>query len=516
MTDNRQRTIRLEQLLKGIVDYTVPADIVVSGLSCDSRSVKEGELFIARTGHQDDGVRYIEDAFSRGAVAALAEQSLPSDDRPIFKVEQLENQLPEIVDQFFGKPDDATHIVGFTGTNGKTSCALLTARAMRQLGHTSAVVGTLGAGLVDGDFLPLGNTTPDRITISRLLDGFVNEHQADVIAMEVSSHALVQGRVSGLNIRTAVFTNLSHEHLDYHGSMAAYAQAKFKLFLMPSVKQVVINLDDPYAESLIKAVKQSNPTANIVGYASSLEHEASAIQFNIDYICVQSAEFSLSGIQAELLTSWGKIQLNVSLLGEFNLMNCLAVLGVLMAEGVSLDQAILAMSSLEPITGRLELASKTEKPAVYIDYAHTPDALEKVLQALKPLCPENLWAIFGCGGDRDKAKRPEMARVAEQLADKIVVTDDNPRGELSESILDGIRSGFTYPEKVTFKSNRKEAIAYAINTAVENDVVLIAGKGHEDYQLIRAEDGSVQSIPFSDIAEAKACLAVRKERPHVS
>ncbi|MHB8823100.1 MAG: UDP-N-acetylmuramoyl-L-alanyl-D-glutamate--2,6-diaminopimelate ligase, partial [Pseudomonadaceae bacterium] len=389
--------------------------------------------------------------------------------------------------RFYGEPSRILHLLGVTGTNGKTSVSQLVAQALDRLGERCGIIGTLGNGF-HGELEQGYHTTPDTIGVQATLAS-LKQHEARAVAMEVSSHGLEQGRVAALAFDVAVFTNLSRDHLDYHGSMEAYAAAKARLFDMPGLRCRVINLDDAFGRSLAAQPQESR----LITY--SLE-DASA-----DLYCPEP-QLDDDGIHARLITPQGERSLRSPLLGRFNVSNVLAAVGALLGMDWPLDEILAVLPELHGPAGRMQRLGGGDLPLVVVDYAHTPDALEKVLTALRPHARGQLVCLFGCGGERDRGKRALMAQVAERLADRVVATDDNPRNEPAEQILEDIRQGFAQPERVQFRPGRGAAIAAAIAAAQPEDVVLLAGKGHEDYQEIC---GVRQ--PFSDLDEARKALA---------
>jgi UDP-N-acetylmuramoyl-L-alanyl-D-glutamate--2,6-diaminopimelate ligase len=371
------------------------------------------------------------------------------------------------------------------------------------LGKSCGVIGTMGFGLLKNTepkpndivevnkikFTSTGMTTADAIQMQEISSQLLSQG-AEVVAMEVSSHGLVQHRVEALDINTAIFTNLSHDHLDYHKTMAAYGQAKLKLFTMPSIQSVVINSDDLFAEKILNALSKD---VSAVTYGMHLESNYENY-FAFTDVCPDK-----QGMKATLHSPEGEFLVQTQLIGHFNLHNLLAVIAVLWVNGYDLESVIKHIPFLKPVAGRMELLPTVLKFQVVVDYAHTPDALKQALLALKPFVTGRLWCVFGCGGDRDKEKRPEMAKVAEALADNIIVTNDNPRNEVPENIFSDIRRGFSRAHQEI--PDRADAIAFAIQQAAEGDVILIAGKGHEDYQLIGGERFS-----FSDQKQARLVL----------
>lgn len=464
---------------------------LIRELTLDSRKVRPGDLFLAVPGVQQDGRQHIEDAISRGAAAVAFEAEgapeVESEVAELVPVRNLAEQLSAIAGRFYGEPSRGLRLIGVTGTNGKTSVSFLIAQALDRLGERCGIIGTLGSGFYGA--LVLGrHTTPDAIGLQATLAGLRLEG-ARAVSMEASSHGLAQGRVAALAFDVAVFTNLTRDHLDYHGSMQAYGEAKAALFRMPDLSCRVINLDDPFGRRLAAETAESR----LITY--SLEDSGA------DLYCtdIQPDEY---GIQARLVTPHGDRRLRTQLLGHFNLSNTLAAIGALLGLNHSLDEILAVLPELEGPAGRMQRLGGGEKPLVVVDYAHTPDALEKVLAALRSHTSGRLLCLFGCGGERDRGKRPLMAAVAERLADQVLVTDDNPRNEDPKRIIDEVRTGFADPQRVIFQHGRAEAIAHLIASSETHDVVLLAGKGHENYQEIRGE-----RLPFSDLEQAEQALA---------
>ncbi len=464
---------------------------MIRELTLDSRTVRAGDLFLAVPGLSQDGRIHIADAIARGAAAVAYESegapALPEGDAVLLPVKNLSAQLSAIAGRFYGEPSRAMRLIGVTGTNGKTSVSQLIAQALDRLGERCGIVGTLGNGFHHA--LESGrHTTPDPVSVQATLAN-LKQAGARAVAMEVSSHGLDQGRVAALAFDIAVFTNLSRDHLDYHGTMQAYGAAKARLFAWPGLRCRVLNLDDAFGRELAAQRVESR----LIGY--SLD-DASA------YLYCRQARFSDEGVRAELVTPHGEGLLRSSLLGRFNLSNLLAVVGALLGMDYPLDEILAVMPQLQGPLGRMQRLGGGSQPLLVVDYAHTPDALEKVLEALRPHVQGELLCLFGCGGDRDRGKRPLMASIAERLADRVVVTDDNPRNESPAAILADIRAGFDAPDNAEFVEGRGAAIARLVASARPGDVVLLAGKGHEDYQEI----AGVRQ-PFSDLQEAAAALA---------
>lgn len=449
---------------------------MIERLSSDSRRAAPGTAFFAYPGEGADGRAYIDDAIGRGAAAVLWEEegfAWKSDWRvPNAPVRGLKQAAGQLAHEFYGKPSESLWMCGVTGTNGKTSCSHWVSSLLNKKQIPSRVIGTLGSG-IPGTLQSAVNTTPDALEIHRLLREFVDE-KAEAVAMEVSSHGLEQGRVNGVEFDCALFTNLTQDHLDYHGSMEAYGEAKARLFEMPGLGSAVLNVDDAFGARLARRLAGR---VRVIGYGQGAR---SAVRVE-DYL----SPAALDGIATGQL-------------GAFNVLNALGVLGCLVAYGVPRAEAAALLQALPPVPGRMEKVA--EEPLVVVDYAHTPDAIEKVLQALRPVAQKRggrLAIVFGAGGDRDPTKRPLMGAVARRLADQALVTSDNPRSEDPLQIIRQIGLPDAEPD-------RAAAIARAIAQAQPNDVVLIAGKGHESYQEIAG-----RRLPFSDAAVARAAVARR-------
>lgn len=484
------------------------ASLMISGLQLDSRKLVPGDLFIAFPGLQSDGRHYLAQAKAAGAVAALVESedfnATSETPLPMIAIESLANKVSGIAGRFYADPSASLPVIGITGTNGKTTCTQLLAQLYTLLGKPTGMIGTLGYGLLPSDevsakssLTDTGLTTPDAVSVQRILADLVNDGAA-AVAMEVSSHSLDQGRVAGLHFSAAAFTNLSQDHLDYHQTMAAYQQTKAQLFNMPGLQNAIVNSDDAAGRIIIAELATSS---EVTCYSYSCSQKDADIY-------VEAPAFGSQGIRARLNTPWGQGELHSHLQGEFNLSNLLAVIGVACAEGYALPAVLAAVEQLKPVPGRLEVVDAQVLPVVVVDYAHTGDALEKALTALRPACQGRLWCVFGCGGDRDQGKRPVMGAIAAELADQLVITSDNPRGEDAKAIIDAVLEGVsTDSSKASSPKvfvDRRAAIRFAVNNAAEQDVVLIAGKGHEDYQLIKD-----QRLPFNDVAEARLALRER-------
>jgi UDP-N-acetylmuramoyl-L-alanyl-D-glutamate--2,6-diaminopimelate ligase len=472
----------------------IPRDIVIRGLVLDSRHVEPGDAFVAIAGFGAHGLGFVEQAQAAGASAILFEPPAPAEfDVPAdaIAVPGLRARMGEMADRFHARPSRDMSMVGVTGTNGKTSTVQLLAQAWHLRGLRAASIGTLGAGLY-GEVVPTGFTTPLVLQMHALL-AQLRDAGAKAVAMEVSSHALDQGRVDAVHFDVAVFTNLTRDHLDYHGDMAGYGAAKARLFAWPELQAAVINLDDAFGREMMAQLPQD---LRAIGLSSRDQAQASVRAGNL--------RLDANGIAFDLTVENDCYGVQSKLLGRFNVDNLLAVAGALHALGDAPADIARTLSKLQPIHGRMNrLGGDGQRPLVVIDYAHTPDALEQALASLRDHAPARLICVFGCGGERDVGKRPLMAACAERLADRVIVTDDNPRGEDGDAIVADILAGFARPDSVTVQRDRAQAIARAIEEAGADDIVLIAGKGHEPYQ----EVAGVRH-PFDDTAVARQCLEV--------
>ncbi len=467
----------------------------IKHLTADSRQVQAGSLFFAYKGEAADGRAYIPQAIANGASAVIWEQSgfaWNADwDVPNQPVLDLKQEVGAIASEFYGLPSQSLWMIGVTGTNGKTTCTHWLAQAFAVLNRQSAVIGTLGNGLV-GKLSTAINTTPDAIILHRLLAEFLAQ-KTEIVAMEVSSHGLDQGRVNGVNFDVAVFTNLTRDHLDYHGDMQAYGEAKKKLFTWNGLRVAVLNRDDAFGKQL--ATELSAQGKKVMTYGLNQDF------IGTNDISVKSMQLSDVGMTLEVITPKGDATIHASVIGEFNAYNLLAVLAALLASDVALGDAVKALSLIQPVAGRMEQYGGGKYPLIVVDYAHTPDALEKVLKVLRSqMSPTSeLICVFGCGGDRDQGKRPLMGKVATGLASRVIVTSDNPRNEPPARIISAILAGAD--DNATSIESRAAAIKYAIHQAKKGDVVLIAGKGHENYQEIAGV-----KHPFSDMQLAQEAL----------
>lgn len=486
--------LRLSALLAGRAEVPAPLDIVVSRLVADSRRVVEGDVFVALAGATTHGLRHAADVLAKGAAVILHDGEAPTDvvmDAAVaaraIAVPNLRAALGGLADRVAGSPSADLRVVGVTGTNGKTSTVQLIAQALERLGTPAGTIGTLGAGRV-GRIVEGERTTPDVISVHALL-GRLRDEGARAVAMEVSSHALDQGRVDGVRFEVAVFSNLTRDHLDYHGTMAAYGDAKAKLFAWPTLQGTVVNVDDDFGRTLAARLPEAfRWTVSANGDpAARLRAEGLAL--------------TADGLRFTLVEGEARATIDSPLLGRFNADNLLAVAGALRALGVAFDAVASVLPVLQPVHGRMTRLGGGVKPLVVVDYAHTPDALQQALVSLRGHVHGALACVFGCGGERDRGKRPEMAAIAEAHADRVTVTDDNPRGEDGDAIVTDILAGFRDPSRHAVVRDRRAAIRAAVTAARPGDVVLLAGKGHEPYQEIAGVKHA-----FDDVAEARAAL----------
>ncbi len=471
----------LAYCLSGIITPSFSTEF--DQLVLDSRHLKKNDVFVAMMGEAYDGHEFIQEALTKGVVAVLAERDVVKDERVIV-VPELRRYLSEIAGRFYQQPSAQMSVVGVTGTNGKSSVTHFISQSLKECGRKCGIIGTLGYGFLP-ELISSAHTTPDAISVQRILAELKNQG-ADSVAMEVSSHGLHQERVSGVAFETAVFTNLTRDHLDYHGTLDNYKAQKKRLFDVPNLKNAIINCDDLVGKEIIHEI---NKEVNVIAYG--LQNHS---DIDCPMIIASNIRQYSKGFSAKIESPWGSGELRCSLLGQFNISNVLAVLGVLNVMGVSFDSALEAVSHLQTVMGRMQSYGGDKQALIVVDYAHTPDALQQALLALKPHTEGKLWCVFGCGGDRDRGKRPLMGQVAERYSDQLILTNDNPRSESPQSIIDEIKSGLLCPWAAEVELDRGAAIAHAIDCAEPGDVVLIAGKGHETYQIIGDE-----KLPFSDI-----------------
>jgi UDP-N-acetylmuramoyl-L-alanyl-D-glutamate--2,6-diaminopimelate ligase len=477
----------LQTLLEGWLD-TVPG-VVIEGLSLDSRSVGQNQAFVAVGGEQTHGLKYAVQAEANGATVILHDglAEVPATGIPAVEVPGLGEQLSALAARYYHSPSEHLTVAGVTGTNGKTSVVHFIAQAWQRDTGDAGIIGTIGYGPLD-KLKPAAMTTPDPISLQAMLAGCVDQN-LEKVAMEVSSHALDQGRCDDVAFDAAVFTNLSRDHLDYHGNMEAYETAKRRLFTDCKPRFAIINHDDPAGKALIRHVAQST---QVLSYGTNGSTELRASIMDMDS----------SGMTISIASPWGGGKLHTGLLGAFNVSNLMATAGTLALLGMPWNRVMHQIEIMHPVPGRMQcLGGEVNQPVVVVDYAHTPDALEQALLALRAHLHGRLVCVFGCGGDRDTGKRPMMSRVAESLADRIVLTTDNPRNELPEEIIGDMMAGLDEPDRAEVVTDRGEAIRQAILGSHSGDIVLIAGKGHEAWQ-----ETSGQKIPFSDVASVRSAL----------
>lgn len=488
------------------------ADIDILDIKLDSRDLNPQELFCAIPGATTDGRKYIKAAFAKGAAAVLYEPE------PYFEgIEQLHDQYQEkliafpdlkqqlgwIARRLYQSPTQKLQVIAVTGTNGKTSSCYLLTHFLRLLREPCGMIGTIGHGF-NHALVESFNTTPDAVTLQRLFKQF-NDQGCRYAVMEASSHGLDQGRMNGTDVRIALFTNLTRDHLDYHPSMQHYQLAKQKLFEFPNLAVAVVNADDPFGRHILSILP-----AHVKKYAYSIQPESFP---NVDpaCLCLHAQEIQLKphGMHASIRTPWGQQRITTNLLGEFNLSNLLGVIATLGELGFSLTAISELVKNPPPIPGRMQRFGEAGQPTVVVDYAHTPDALRQLLITLRAHCQGKLKLVFGCGGDRDRGKRSQMGEIASQYSDHIVLTSDNPRTEEPQKIIEDILVGIDphYAGTTEIESNRKHAIARIIQSADLTDIVVIAGKGHEHYQEIGTE-----RLAFNDADEVKHALRMYQDK----
>jgi UDP-N-acetylmuramoyl-L-alanyl-D-glutamate--2,6-diaminopimelate ligase len=464
-------------------------ELVITGLSLDSRRVGPGEAFVAVTGAQAHGMAFARQAEARGAAVVLHDglAAAPPLGIPAVAVADLGSRLSSLGARFFHNPSERLTVAGVTGTNGKTSTAHFIAQAWQRDAGGAGLIGTVGYGPLSA--LRAANmTTPDPITLQGMLAECI-EQGVDKVAMEVSSHALAQGRCDDVAFDAAVFTNLSRDHLDYHGTMEAYAAAKRRLFFDCHPRFAVVNQDDALGKALIAEIRNGTEVLSY-GTNGSSELRGSVLQMDS------------TGMTLRLAGPWGDGEVQTGLMGAFNLSNLLAAAGTLALLGMSWGRVLHQLELMHAVPGRMHcLGGERNQPVVVVDYAHTPDALRQALTALRAHLHGRLVCVFGCGGDRDAGKRPLMARVAEELADRVVLTSDNPRSEEPAAILRDMLQGLERPQRALVLEDRGAAIRQAVRDSAEGDIVLVAGKGHEAWQ-----EAQGQKVPFSDEAAVRAAL----------
>lgn len=476
--------MNLYKLLSPWVNISIPG-VEILDLENDSRKVQKGTLFFAYPGAVTDGRNYIDNAIANGAAAVLYEpQNFEITQRynvPVVAIENLKHKLADIAARYYSNPTQLLKVIGVTGTNGKTTVAYQLAKVYELLGLKSAYIGTIGQGPI-GTLHEIANTTPDGICLQKLFNDYYKSGIKQV-CMEVSSHALVEGRTKNIAFEQAIYTNLSHEHLDFHHNMDDYASAKAQLFSEKSLRNVVVNIDDAYAKVMLNAICKNT---NVTTYAMQKSADFQAIE----------CQYNLDGCRFTVRSKYKDVKLAINGIGAFNIYNSLAIFASLMYYDYAIEDVARVIHALTPVNGRMELIAKA--PYVFVDYSHTPDALENALLSLVNIRKQSnntgkIWVVFGCGGDRDTTKRPLMGQIACKYADEVVVTSDNPRTEDPEKIIADICDKLSLDKKINKITNRKDAILFAISNAQKNDTILIAGKGHEEYQIIGRE-----KFDFSD------------------
>ncbi|MFV0449424.1 MAG: UDP-N-acetylmuramoyl-L-alanyl-D-glutamate--2,6-diaminopimelate ligase [Vibrio sp.] len=470
-------------------------NISVTRLDLDSRKIQHGDTFVAIVGHAVDGRKYIDTAIEHGANAVLAQACQMKThgcvewkgDIPVIYIEKLDQHLSQLAGNLYGAHQ--SRLVAVTGTNGKTTITQLIAQWIDLLGQKAAVMGTTGNGFL-AHLAPAANTTGSAIEIQAQLHQLAGQGAA-FTALEVSSHGLVQGRVKKLTFDVGVFSNLSRDHLDYHGTMEEYAKAKFSLFTEHQCKNAIINIDDRVG------LEWSSKLPHAVGISLKSKPKTERA------LWATQVTYAETGITLSFDGSWGNGELHVPLIGEFNASNVMQAFTSMLCLGFAKQKLIETAPQLKPVLGRMELFQVANKAKVVVDYAHTPDALEKALLALRVHCSGKLWAIVGCGGDRDKGKRPMMASIAEKFADRVILTDDNPRSEDPAAIVQDMLAGLTHPDTAQIEHSRYLAAKFAVDNASADDIILLAGKGHEDYQVMAHE-----TIHYSDRESAQTLLGL--------
>ncbi|MDG4554036.1 MAG: UDP-N-acetylmuramoyl-L-alanyl-D-glutamate--2,6-diaminopimelate ligase [Candidatus Competibacter sp.] len=498
---NQASPLTLGSLLR---DFTeVPAGLAdrpIAGLASDSRAVRPGDLFFALRGEQRHGLEFGESVRAAGALAAVWEPPYEGPPTvagevtlPLLAVPELRQRMGPIASRFHGAPSRRLRVIGVTGTDGKTSCVHFIAQALSDAGHgPCGILGTLGVGEY-GRTEPSPHTTPDPLAVQGWLARLVTAGRRHA-AMEVSSHALDQGRVNGVEFAVAALTHLTRDHLDYHGTPEAYAAAKRRLFCEHRPGRAVLNLDDAFGRAI---AAESRGRTEVIVYGLG------ARPCPDRFVWGDELELTPAGLRLRIRSSWGDGELRAGVLGRFNASNLLLALAVLLALDLPLAEVLERLARTATVPGRMERLTGPNRPLAVIDYAHTPHALEQALRALREHGGGRLWCVFGCGGDRDAGKRPLMGAVAERWADRVTITDDNPRGEDPQRIVRDIRAGMRRPEAAPVIHDRRTAIAETLAQAAPGDIVLIAGKGHEDVQIVGAE-----KRPFSDRDAARECLSL--------
>lgn len=483
---------QFNQLLKAIPGETIsltniPPNLVVSGLGYDSRSIKPGELFFAVAGYKTDGRKYVDQALARGAASIVSESGLEAGSVPLLKVKNIRRAMALMAAEFYGRPADKMTILAITGTAGKTTTSHLARSVFAAAGKKVGLLGTINYWVMDKSY-PAPNTTPESLDLQRLLSEML-ETGADTVIMEASSHGIELERVAGIDFKAAAFTNFSQDHLDFHGSMDEYLKAKLRLFQGLSERAgCVVNVDDPASKNVIEATKASLLTFGLLKPAQ---------------ITARNIESSLLGTKFQMVTPEGTVDVNLSLAGQPNIYNALTACGMGLALGISLKAVKAGLEALPSVSGRFQRVTAGQDYEVVVDYAHTPEELERVLFTARQLTKGRLITVFGCGGDRDRSKRPLMGKAVAGHSNIVIITSDNPRTEDPAKIIDDILPGLE-GSKYQIVADRRQAIFQAVAQAQKGDLVMIAGKGHEDYQIIGTE-----KIHFDDREVALEAIGSR-------
>lgn len=484
--------MQLRQLMAGFAEVYFDAE--VQGVVIDSRALHPGQAFIALPGAHQHGLDYAEQVLAQGASAILYDPlqapTLPQQRAPFLAVADLNAKLGAIVARFYGEPAQQLAVIGITGTNGKTSCSQFLGQILPDCG----LIGTLGWGRW-GALELTGYTTPDALTTQTMLAEFV-KLQLHSVAMEVSSHGIAEGRVNAVKFKGVVLTNISRDHLDYHGTMEAYVATKLSLFTKTDTEFAVLNMDDALYQRFLQAIPDNVSTWGFS--AKGVRSQA------IQSVWAEHTHTEIEGLKFDLCYLDQRFEVQVPFYGAFNIENLLAVATVLLALGFELATIAKQLQQLAPVYGRMQRLGGQRTALIFVDYAHTPDALQKVLQSAREHCQQKLWVVFGCGGDRDRGKRAQMGQIAEQYADVVLLTNDNPRTEAPQTIIQEILSGCQQPDHIHVIEDRAQAIEFALAQLSPNDCLVIAGKGHEDYQEIGA-----QKLPFKDATVVEQWLAQR-------
>lgn len=493
-------------LLQDIVTVDLSQPCIISHLTLDSRDTHTGSLFVALSGGSHHGLEFASMAEKQGAAAIIWEADTnyrtPDIAIPCIEIKNLRKHLGQIANRFYAEPSKFLDVIGVTGTDGKTTVTHFIAQAFNSTANISAVIGTLGIGRPDA-VTETGHTTPDVLSVHQALAS-LKQQQLAHIAMEVSSHALDQGRVNGVAFDVVALTNLTRDHLDYHQTIDAYTAAKAKLFAWPTAKTLVLNLDDEFGATLANehATRAKDGAVKIIGYGvgnpADYPHES---------LIASNPLYTMQGIQAKVYFANEILPVDAPVLGAFNLYNILAAAGCLMGLGMPLKEALARLGKVDTVSGRMETVPNEQGVLVVIDYAHTPGALEQALQAIRKHTAKRLICVFGCGGDRDRGKRPLMAEIAERNADMVILTDDNPRNERPFQIMHDMIQGLKHPEHVAMEHDRNKAIHFAVQSASAGDTILIAGKGHETVQIVRGE-----THQFDDRKQAEVALLAQQQK----